>query len=191
MIKREYRCYYEGQQEQMYFDHVAKKIKEFNNDISLKFKEVAKLKTLEKSSTDVPKLAIFDYDLNKIEFENNVKMCKNTRILYSNLNFDLWLVLHKQQFRKSVQSNDAYVNTIRNKYNLVSNADIKTKANMEKILEQIELSDIKKAVENAEEIMNGKLEEDKIYVKKDFSYYPNPSMSINVFFKNLFKELNI
>jgi hypothetical protein len=175
----------------MYFDHVAKKIKEFNNDISLKFKEVAKLKTLEKSSTDVPKLAIFDYDLNKIEFENNVKMCKNTRILYSNLNFDLWLVLHKQQFRKSVQSNDAYVNTIRNKYNLVSNADIKTKANMEKILEQIELSDIKKAVENAEEIMNGKLEEDKIYVKKDFSYYPNPSMSINVFFKNLFKELNI
>jgi hypothetical protein len=39
--------------------------------------------------------------------------------------------------------------------------------------------------------MNGKLEEDKIYVKKDFSYYPNPSMSINVFFKNLFKELNI
>lgn len=191
MIKREYRCYYDGQQEKMYFEHVARKVKEFNSDISLKFKEVAKLKTLEMSSTDVPKLAVFDYDLNEKEFENKVKMCKKTKILYSNLNFDLWLVLHKKQFRKSVQRNDAYIDIIRDEYNLPSNANIKTKTNIEKILGQIEISDIKKAVENAEEIMNEKLEEDKIYVKKNFFYYENPSMSINLFFKDLFKELNI
>ncbi len=38
MIKREYRCFFEGQQEKMYFDYVAKKVKEKNCDISLKFK---------------------------------------------------------------------------------------------------------------------------------------------------------
>lgn len=39
MIKREYRCFYEGQQEEMYFDYIAKKVKEANPNISVKFKK--------------------------------------------------------------------------------------------------------------------------------------------------------
>ena len=191
MIKREYRCFYEGQQEEMYFDHIAKKVKEANPNISLKFKKLAKLKTLEKSSTDVPKIAVFDYDLNKVDFESKVKICNETRILYSNLNFDLWLVLHKKQYRRTVQNNNAYIDEIRNSYNLPDNANIKAKGNIQKILEQIELVDVKRAIQNAEEIMKGKMEEDKIYVKRNFSYYPNPSMSINEFFKELFEDIGI
>ena len=77
MIKKlEYRCFYEGQQEEMYFQHFAKLVKQINPNISLKFKKVAKLKTMELSSTSVPKLAIFDYDLNKEGFEYKVKICK-------------------------------------------------------------------------------------------------------------------
>lgn len=191
MIKREYRCFYEGQQEEMYFDHIAKKVKEANPNISLKFKKLAKLKTLEKSSTDVPKIAVFDYDLNIAEFESKVRLCNETRILYSNLNFDLWLLLHKKQYRRTVQNNSAYVDEIRNAYNLTNNANIKAKTNMQKILDQIELVDVKRAIENADEIMKGKMEEDKIYVKRNFSYYPNPSMSINEFFKDLFEDIGI
>lgn len=191
MIKREYRCFFEGQQEKMYFDFVAKKVKETNSDISLKFKEVAKLKTLDISSTNVKKIAVFDYDLNKKDFEDKVKLCKHTEILYSNLNFDLWLLLHKKMFEKNVQSNDAYVKMIRREYNLEENANIKSKVNMEKILNQIEICDIKMAINNAEKIMCKKLDEDAIYVKKGFVYYPNPSMSINVFFSELFYEIHI
>lgn len=191
MIKREYRCFYEGQQEEMYFDYIAKKVKEANPNISLKFKKLAKLKTLEKSSTDVPKIAVFDYDLNKVDFESKVKICNETRILYSNLNFDLWLVLHKKQYRRTVQNNNAYIDEIRNSYNLPDNANIKAKGNIQKILEQIELVNVKRAIQNAEEIMKGKMEEDKIYVKRNFSYYPNPSMSINEFFKELFEDIGI
>lgn len=191
MIKREYRCYYEGQQEEMYFEYVGKKVKEANPNISLKFKKVAKLKTLEKSSTSVPKLAVFDYDLNKVEFEKNVKICKETRILYSNLNFDLWLVLHKVRYEKNVQSNSAYVDLVRKIYKLKDNANIKSQTNIQKILEQIEISDIKRAIQNAEDIMNRKLEEDKMNIKRGFSYYPNPSMNINEFFKELFEDFNI
>ena len=191
MIKREYRCFYEGQQEEMYFDHIAKKVKEANPNISLKFKKLSKLKTLEKSSTDVPKIAVFDYDLNIAEFESKVKLCNETRILYSNLNFDLWLLLHKKQYRRTVQNNSAYVDEIRNAYNLTNNANIKAKTNMQRILDQIELEDVKRAIENAGEIMKGKIEEDKIYVKRNFSYYPNPSMSINEFFKDLFEDIGI
>lgn len=191
MIKREYRCFFEGQQEKMYFDYVAKKVKEIDNDKSLKFKEVAKLKTLDSSSTNVKKIAVFDYDLNKKDFEDKVRMCTHTEILYSNLNFDLWLLLHKKMYEKNVQSNDAYVKMIRKEYNLEENANIKSKVNMEKILSQIELCDIKRAINNGEKIMSKKLNEDGIYVKKGFVYFPNPSMSINIFFKNLFNEINI
>ncbi len=149
------------------------------------------MKTLDISSTNVKKIAVFDYDLNKKDFEDKVKMCKHTEILYSNLNFDLWLLLHKRTFEKNVQNNDAYVKMIRREYNLEENANIKSKINMEKILSQIELYDIKIAINNAEKIMGKKLNEDGIYVKKGFVYYPNPSMSINVFFKELFQEINI
>ena len=116
---------------------------------------------------------------------------QETRILYSNLNFDLWLILHKKQWKKKVQSNDAYVETIKKCYNLPTNANIKNKKILEKILEQISIEDIKNAVKNAAEIMSSKLENDKIYVKKGFEYYSNPSMSINDFFKELFIELEI
>ncbi len=191
MIKREYRCFYEGLQEEMYFDHIAKKVKEANPNISLKFKKLAKLKTLEKSSTDVPKIAVFDYDLNKVDFESKVKLCNETRILYSNLNFDLWLVLHKKQYRRTVQNNKAYIDEIRNLYNLSNNTNIKAKGNIQKILDKIELIDVKRAIENAKEIMKEKMEEDKIYVKRNFSYYTNPSMSINEFFKELFEDIGI
>ena len=189
--KLEYRCFYEGQQEEMYFQHFSKLIKELNPNISIKFKKVAKLNTIESSSTSVPKLAIFDYDLNKIEFEKKVKICKKTRVLYSNLNFDLWLVLHKKKYMKNVQSNDAYVKLIKDYYNLPVTANIKNEKNIQKILEQINIEDIKRAITNAEEIMQGKLDNDKIYVKKGFEYYPNPSMSIHKFFKEIFEDLEI
>ena len=100
----------------MYFGHISKLVKEANPDASLKFKKISKLKTLEKSSTNVAKIAAFDYDLNKNNFEEKVKLCNETRVLYSNLNFDLWLVLHKEQYMKKVQNNNDYVDKVRKLY---------------------------------------------------------------------------
>lgn len=191
MIKREFRCYYEGEQEKKYFEHLARVVREINPKISIKFKQLSKLNVLEKSSTDVSKIAVFDFDSNKVEFEKKVKMCKKTRILYSNLNFDLWLLLHKKQFRKTVTENDDYVNEVRREYHLEATANIKTEDNINRILSQIEIIDVKKAIENAEEIMRAKLESDKICVNKNFSYYDNPSMSIHEFLKDLFNDLGI
>lgn len=191
MIKREFRCYYEGKQEKKYFEHIAKIIRETNPSIGIKFKPLSKLNVLNESSTDVPKIAVFDYDSNKQEFEKKVKMCKRTRILYSNLNFDLWLLLHKKQFRKTVTENDDYINEIRREYKLGTTANIKTEDNINRMLSQIKIEDVKTAILNGQEIMNNKLESDKIYVKRNFSYYNNPSMSIHEFLAELFSELNI
>lgn len=95
------------------------------------------------------------------------------------------------KFTKQVNNNSAYVDLIREKYNLQKKSNIKCKTVMEKILRQIQIGDIKNAINNAEEIMNKKLKEDQINVKKGFSYYDNPSMNINEFFRELFKECRI
>lgn len=107
------------------------------------------------------------------------------------MNFDLWLLLHKKQFKKIVTDNEGYVDEIRKEYHLDSTADIKTEQNIIKILSQIEIMDIKRAIKNAKEIMNDKLEVDKICAKKNFSYYPNPAMNIQDFLEELFNELDI
>ncbi len=191
MIKREYRCFFEGQQEKMYFNHLRLKINEAKPNVSIKFREVSKLTVLERSVTAVPKIAVFDYDMNKTEFEKKVKICKKTKVLYSNLNFDLWILLHKSKFEKTVQNNSAYIKLVREAYNLSKNSNIKSKQNIEKILKCIEIEDIKNAIENAEIIMKSKLQKDRIEVNKKFSYYDNPSINVNNFIKELFKECGI
>ena len=112
----------------MYFDHLAKLIKDFP-------KKVVKFNTfidsphrLEKRYEEYDSAAIFDYDFNETEFYRNIEICNqlNKKLkptkrnsgrhiyhAYSNVNFDLWLILHKQDYNKRVSKNDAYINDVR------------------------------------------------------------------------------
>ena len=53
------------------------------------------------------------------------------------MNFDLWLILHKECFSKSVSGNHAYVVDVRRIYGLSKTDDIKKKSVVEKIINQI------------------------------------------------------
>lgn len=187
-FNRGFNCYFDGLQEEKYFKHISKKLTEYDREITVKFNKIKKLPTLEKQSSDLKKVAFFDYDRNRVEFERKVLTCKKTKPYYENLNFDLWLLLHKQQYSCCVTNNDDYVGAVRAAYNLPINADIKTENNIDKILNQIELSDIEFAINNAKEIMAGKDERDRRYVNK-FFYYDNPSMNIHEFIDELLKEV--
>ena len=191
MIKREYRCYYEGLQEEMYFNHIANAIKERNSNIAVKFRRIPKLKSLVNASTDVPKIAVFDYDFNQIEFEKNVRLCSKVKIAYTSVNFDLWLLLHKKKYNKVVQSSHAYIDLIRKEYGLNVTTDIKKEENIRKILQQINIEDVKVAINNANQIMKSKVRNDRIIINSQFFYYDNPSMSINEFFEKLFVDIGI
>jgi hypothetical protein len=188
-----YTCFFEGQQEEMYFKYVSKLIKHIRPEVGIKLNKTSKLNTLAKSSTEVPKIAVFDYDCELATFENRVKTCKKSkiRIFYTSLNFDLWLLLHKEKFTKNVSDNADYIPRIRKVYNLNKTDNIKEEKIINKILSQITLDDVKFAIKNCNEIMNDKLEADKLKIGKDFEYYPNPSMSIQEFFEGVLKELGM
>ena len=101
------------------------------------------------------------------------------------------MLLHKEKFTKNVSDNADYIPRIRKVYNLNKTDNIKEEKIINKILSQITLDDVKFAIKNCNEIMNDKLEADKLKIGKDFEYYPNPSMSIQEFFEGVLKELGM
>lgn len=98
------------------------------------------------------------------------------------MNFDLWLILHKEDYNKSVSSNDAYVEDVRKIYGLGATENIKKKSVIEKILVQITLDDMKKAMERASNIRERKLDSDKMVIGSSVCY-PDPDFSIHEFLK--------
>lgn len=178
-----YAC--EGLQEQLYLEHISNLIEYERPDIKINFIKLKNIIYLERYPSTRKKVSFYDYDLNQTEFTKRAKLCKKSHFYYSNLNFDLWLLLHKRLFNKPETKNDAYVPLVRTIYHLPKDADIKNEDTIKKILSQISLDDIRQAIKNAESIMKNKLDSDKIVVNNNFCYYDNPSMNIHTFFKDL------
>lgn len=189
-VRKLFICALEEQQEKKYLNYLSSLIKKNNDNAIIVFNECKNITSLCRKSSSIPKIAIFDFDSNKIDFENKIKLCKGIKPIYSSLNFDLWLLLHKIKFRSPVTNNDDYIDEIRKAYKLPKNANIKSDEILDKILKQIKLEDVKFAIANAEEIMNNKDERDKIICGK-FIYYPNPSMNIHKFIKEILEECKL
>lgn len=64
-INKTYLCFFEGKQEEKYFKHFSRIIKQEFENVTIKFINVEKLKILQTSSSKIPKVAVFDYDNNK------------------------------------------------------------------------------------------------------------------------------
>jgi len=135
------------------------------------------------------KAAVFDHDDAAADFERAIKACTKYKgeAAYSNRNFDLWLLLHKQPFLKSVTNNNDYVNHVRKAYGLDNDADIKKEKEMERILKQITLQDVKTAIHNVKAIRNSKIKSDAKKIGK-VEVYDNPDLMIHQFIEDVFKE---
>lgn len=154
---------------------------------------------LKKNYTEYDNAALFDYDFKEEEFRRNIMICeqlqrksrkekgKNVYYAYSNVNIDLWFILHKEDFNRPVASNDAYVNDARRIYGLSHEANIKEKATLDRILMQITLEDVKQAIRRAEQIRNSKLESD-CFMVGNVACYGNPDFSLHDFLKIVLQD---
>lgn len=66
--------------------------------------------------------------------------------------------------------------------------NIKKECNIDKIIEQIGIKEIKFTIKNADKVMKDK--EDKI-ISNRYIYYNNPSLSIHNFLKEILEKLYI
>ncbi len=200
--RKTYLCICEGQQEEMYLNHVAGLVKEFPRKV-IKFNTyIDNPHRLAKTYEEYDSVALFDFDFNKVEFERNIEICdrlnkeqkptsrrkgRNIYHAYSNVNFDLWLILHKEDFNRAVNRNDAYISDVRRIYGLSSQDDIKSEGVIKNILAQITILEVKAAIQRADEIRNDKLRTDANIVANS-EIYSNPDFSIHEFLKIVLED---
>lgn len=196
--RKTYFCICDGQQETMYLAHIAKLLKDFPRKV-IDFKCIeGDVLNKKINYVEYDSVALFDHDGRVNRFEDSIELCdkimrtnkktgkkkdaKKFFHAYSNLNFDLWLLLHKQDYTKSVIGNDAYVHDVRKTYELPQTADIKNEKVIKTILSQIALEDVKQAIYRAEKIRNTKLPGDGKKIG-DTICYDNPDLSIDIFLR--------
>lgn len=200
--RKMYLCICDGQQETMYFKHIAKLIKDFP-------RKVVKFNTfedsphrLEKRYEDYDSAAVFDFDYNEVAFKRNIETCdklnddlkpskrKKGRYIYhaySSVIFDLWLILHKEDFNRGESRNDAYVSDVRRIYGLKTTDDIKKEVIINKILSQISLDNVKEAIQRAYRIRKNKPKTDGAIVGNTI-VYSNPDFSIHEFLNAVLED---
>ena len=188
-IRRQYFCVCDGQQEEMYLKHLAHLLKTEVRRVSFTTKRGLPGDITKHRHIKYDKAVLFDHDGKTNEFREALITCHKAKCTpaYSNLNFDLWLLLHKQDYTSHESTNKAYVNRVRKAYNLGDETDIKSKASITTILKQITLDDIKSAIRRAQKIREQKLTSDAEKIGLIICY-DNPDLSIHKFILKMFSE---
>lgn len=151
---------------------------------------------------------IFDYesdeDQHVKEFKNTLdnmrKACKlgkqiNYKLGYSNLTFDLWIVLHKLSCNNVLTHRKFYLKQINAGYNenFESMDTYKQEHNFKKILDQLTLQNVKDAISRSQAIMKRNL--DNRYLLQEHSgykfYKENPSSTVGEAIEQVLKTCNV
>ncbi len=151
-------------------------------------------RTVLKSIGKTNKLSVFDYDGKKKQYKEAIDMAYDNKIELGNTNycFDLWLILHKSDYFGSVIHQDDYAEYLRTVYGLGKNKDIKKRENVESIMAQITIEDIKNAIRRAEIIdENNKKRTPHSTPKNHILYYDNPDTQIHKAIKNILHKTGV
>lgn len=216
MIKKECKNFYlsvEGETEEWYFKHLQKLIneeKELPYSVSIEPKKMSIKKRIRGLSNpySITAFHICDYESNEEmhikHFKSILTELREARekkpyidytLGYSNLTFELWIILHKRQSLATIPNRNNYIEIINRVYNenFENMQSYKVERNFKKILEKIELKDVIKAVGNAEKIRTKHEERnDPKEMYEGFEYYTqNPDMTIQKCVKIILKECGV
>lgn len=117
------------------------------------------------------------------------------RLGYSNMTFELWLILHKQDCSGHHSSKTEYLRFINSAFSesFKSLSDFKKEINFKRCLERLNLSEVKNALQRANRIMNT-LDSDGAPRKeyKGYLYYEdNPSLSIHLVIEDILSSCKL
>lgn len=198
-----YKILVEGNCEEWYFKRLAELINnrdDINYNVCFDIKKIKDNFDSYLKKTNLPTLNnkiyfIYDHEGNENAFKSNVldliKKCYKVKVGiklflgYTNLSFDLWILLHKKYFNRKVTSVDDYLCYINKSFdeNFESMNKYKQEKNFKRCLGKISLDDIKTSIERSKKIMDDiKLNGNKVKEYKTFTYYnENPSISVHEF----------
>lgn len=146
---------------------------------------------------------VYDYENSKdfrCEIDTIVNFRKETKskythiLCYTNLSFELWMILHKNDMNKvlnNVKQYKKYVNKAFGKcYESIS--DFKVKSNFEDCLSQIGLPEIRQAIKREKNMMESRCETDNLSTYGEFKFYENnPSLNIGSVISEILEKFGI
>lgn len=103
------------------------------------------------------------------------------RLGYSNFTFELWMILHKDDFCERLENRFEYLEPINRVYNehYAKLNTYKCERNFKRILSSLTLEDVISAIERSKEIMSRNLKENTAQVHGGYTFYiQNPSLTI-------------
>ncbi len=114
------------------------------------------------------------------------------RFGYSNLTFDLWIVLHKTDCNGAFTHRKQYISSINTGYGetFTDMHEYKHEKNFKRCLSKLTLDDVVTAIKRSEQIMNENANRGyKLHEYKGFSYYKeNPSLLVWEAIKKILKD---
>lgn len=140
-----------------------------------------------------------------VTFENNLKNFRKVKAIrqnvklylgYSNVSFELWLIMHKSDERPHAYSSQDYLSKLKKLYNLpnIKNLEeFKKESNFKKVLQQITLDDIRRAIKNGK-ALEAENEAYGFQPRKihGFEYYEeNPSTNMHRILEDILKDVGI
>ncbi|MBQ8298268.1 MAG: RloB domain-containing protein [Clostridia bacterium] len=151
-------------------------------------------RTIKKSIGKTNKASVFDYDGQKVKYEEAIELATDNKIElgYSNYCFDLWLILHKKDYFSPVSNQASYAADVRKIYGLDKGTDIKKADNVKKIMSQIELSDVVEAIKRGKAIAkNNSAKVPNLTAAKSYPYYNNPDTQMHVLLEKILVKAGI
>ena len=193
-----YRGAVEGLQEEMYCDHLKKLINNnlnFSKRVNFLFKNshggsptvIVKKAKQNSLNNDNNNVAIYDRDF-KRDFIESINLAQEFNIMpaYSNQNSNYFLILHKKFIYKQTTKSDNYEKELIKTYHLDKNSDIKSEESIIKILDQINLEDVKLAMKNINRVNN---ETKNIQKQIAPNIYEQPFLNILEFLEDIFEKV--
>lgn len=150
-------------------------------------------RTIEKSIGKENKLSVFDYDGKTRTYEEAIDLGieKGITLGHTNYCFDLWLILHKEEYYEIVSSQNDYAIEVKKVFNLPIDANIKKENRVKCINEQIEIDDVLNAIKRAKAIESSKSSEESMLTPNGNAYYSNPDTQMHKLMMKIFKEVGI
>ena len=202
----------EGETEILYFQYLQKLIRMEEKRIANPVFQVEKCspsKYVKKISVIQPCVitAVFDVEDADIEhqkrFENTLKEMKDAEKIgksikfdlgYSNIDFELWIILHKKDLFSSVGNKSDYLRNINQIFGTKFEGlkEYKEERNFLQILAKITLEDIKSAVKRAEKIEKQRYSESTPNKNYGYEWFDkNPSLSVHNIVKKILTECGV
>lgn len=190
-------------QEKLYFDKVQSLVNSIESrtcDLLFEFAEpfggdpkCVVERVVLKSIGKLNKGAVFDFDGKRIKYEEAIDLAMEKQITlgYTNYCFDLWLLLHKKDFFDCVNSQNDYADELRHVYGLKEHANIKKKENVESIVKQINIMDIRSAIARADILAGRNLERIGNKTPKEHEYYDNPDTQVHKLLLLIFQKTGV